>query len=213
MGAARAISLLVLLPSTSLYRFVVYSANVPAAWIYLFRPLPPHRGSDVSPRRELNFDLSLVRISILLDFLSHGFVILSSQNSQTSFVLATTLTSLGSTSTPSYSSTVLGYVRYRAAQGELSDQEDIGGLFGSLAVLQSLGQTIVGPIVFGFVYSMTVSTYPKGIFVLACSCTGAALLLMCMTQPRKRLILVGSRRENAGRERGRSVMTKDIVRI
>jgi hypothetical protein len=193
---------------------VVYGSNVPVVWVYLFRPLPPRRGAEVSPRRELNFDLSLVRISVLLDFLSHGFVILSSQNSQTSFVLATTLTSLGSTSIPSYSSTVLGYVRYRAAQGELSDQEDVGVLFGSLAVLQSLGQTIIGPIVFGFVYSMTVSTSPKGVFVLACLCTGVALLLMCIAHPRKRVILVGSRRgANAGRERGRSVMTKDIVRV
>lgn len=183
-------------------------------WVYLFRPLPQRRGAEVSPRRELNFDLSLVRISVLLDFLSHGFVILSPRNSQTSFVLATTLTSLGSMSIPSYSSTVLGYVRYRAAQGELSEQEDVGVLFGSLAVLQSLGQTIIGPIVFGFVYSMTVSNYPKGVFVLACSGAGAALLLMCMAHPRKRVILVGSRRyANAGRERGRSVMTKDIVRV
>ena len=183
--------------------------------VYLFRPLPPRRGAEVSPRRELNFDLSLVRISVLLDFLSHGFVIVSPQNSQTWFVLATTLTSLGSTSLPSYSSTVLGYVRYRAAQGELSDQEeDAGVLLGSLAVLQSLGQTIIGPIVFGFVYSMTVSTYPKGVFVLACTCAGAAFLLMCIAHPRKRVILVGSRRDaSAGRERGRSAMTKDIVRV
>jgi hypothetical protein len=87
-------------------------------------------------------------------------------------------------------------------------------LLGSLAVLQSLGQTIIGPIIFGFVYSMTVSTYPKGVFVLACTCAGAAFLLMCIAHPRKRVILVGSRRDaNAGRERGRSAMTKDIVRV
>lgn len=170
---------------------------------------------EVSPRRELNFDLSLVRMSILLDFLSHGSVILSPTNSQTWFVLATTLTSLGSTSIPSYSSTVLGYVRYRASQGEITEpEEDVGVLFGALAVLQSLGQTILGPIVFGIVYSMTVSTYPKGVFVLACSCAGAALVLMCIARPRKRVILVNPRRDaNAARNRGRSFTTKDIVRV
>ncbi|CAG8630774.1 5398_t:CDS:2, partial [Acaulospora colombiana] len=144
-------------------------------------------------------------MSILLDFLSHGAVILLSTDSPTLFVLATTLTSLGSSSIPSYSSTVLGYVRYRAAQGEQEDQDqDVGVLFGALAVLQSLGQTIVGPIIFGVVYSMTISWYPKGVFVLACGCAGVALLLMCIARPRKRLILIGHRKDRStAYERGR----------
>lgn len=193
MGFARAITLLVLMP----------------AWNYLFKPLPIRGRSSVSPRRELNFDLSLVRMSILLDVLSHASVIVAPSSSATWFVLATTLTSLGSTSVPSYSSTVLGYVRYRTAQAEQEDQqEDVGVLFGGLAVLQSLGQTIIGPILFGLVYSATVSTFPKGVFVLACSLAGMAFVLMLIARPRKRLILVGTHRDGA---RGRSGMPKPIT--
>jgi MFS family permease len=153
-------------------------------------------------------------MSILLDVISHAAVIMTPTNSPTLFVLSTTLTSLGSSSIPSYSSSVLGYVRYRATQGEQDEaDEDVGVLFGALAVLQSLGQTIVGPIIFGVVYSMTISWYPKGVFVLALGCAGVALLLMCIARPRKRLILIGQRTDRGSiYERGRSTLTKDIVR-
>jgi hypothetical protein len=212
MGSARAVTLLVLLPSmcVSIHKFNLLTCAV--VWVYLFKPHPARGRRAVSPRRELNFDLSLVRVSILLDVLSHTSVLFAPANSQTWFVLATTLTSLGSTSVPSYSSTVLGYVRYRTAQGEQSDQkEDIGVLFGGLAVLQSLGQTILGPILFGFVYSSTVATFPKGVFVLACFLAGTALFLMLIARPRKRLILIGTPRDGSTQGRGRSGMPKPIA--
>ena len=212
MGSARAVTLLVLLPSmcVSIHKFNLLTCAV--VWVYLFKPHPARGRRAVSPRRELNFDLSLVRVSILLDVLSHGSVLFAPANSQTWFILATTLTSLGSTSVPSYSSTVLGYVRYRTAQGEQLDQEeDIGVLFGGLAVLQSLGQTILGPILFGFVYSSTVATFPKGVFVLACLLAGTALFLMLIARPRKRLILIGTRRDGSTQGRGRSGMPKPIA--
>ncbi|KAG8834571.1 hypothetical protein FRC17_008240 [Serendipita sp. 399] len=212
MGFARAITLLVLVPS-EYCRLVISAELMPLeVWVYLFRPRPLRRGTSVSPRRELNFDLSLVRLSILLDVLSHGAVVFGPANSPPWFVLATTLTSLGSASLSSYSSTVLGYVRFRAAQGEQLDQEeDVGVLFGALATLQSLGQTILGPIAFGLVYSLTVSQYPQGVFVLALGLAGCALLLMCIAKPRKRLILIGSRRDTSSvRGRGRSGIPKAI---
>ena len=214
MGSVRAITLLVLLPSMlapTYHRLVLLTCG--EVCVYLFRPVPAHGRRSVSPRQELNFDLSLVRMSILLDVLSHASVLWAPTNSQTWFVLATTLTSLGSASVPSYSSTVIGYVRYRAAQGEQFEQEeDVGVLFGGLAVLQSLGQTIIGPILFGFVYSFTVSKFPKGIFVLACSLAGTALFLMLIARPRKRLILIGTRRDvHSHTGRGRSGMPKRIA--
>lgn len=151
---------------------------------------------------------------MFLDLLSHCLVTFSDSTSQSFFIIATSLTSFGSGSIPSLSSTVLGYVRYRNAQGELLDQEeDVGALFGSLAVLQALGQAIIGPIVFGTVYSLTVATYPKGVFLLASGVTGLALLLLCSVRPRKRVILVGQRVLDTSRNRrGRSALTKDIAR-
>lgn len=155
-----------------------------------------------------------MRFSVFLDFLSHTLVILLPSASQTSFVLATTLTSLGSASIPSFSSTVLGYVRYRTLQAEQEDQqEDVGVLFGALAVLQSLGQTIIGPLLFGLVYSATVSRYPRGIFVLASSLAGIAFILMLVARPRKRVILVGVRPGLDTYRRGRSAMTKSIATV
>ncbi|CCA71812.1 hypothetical protein PIIN_05747 [Serendipita indica DSM 11827] len=188
------------------------SRNHVALWVFVFRPRPLRGRASISPRRELSFDLSLVRFSIFLDVLSHGAVVLAPTQSQSWFVLATTLTSLGSASVPSYSSTVLGYVRYRTAQGEQAEEEDVGALFGALATLQSLGQTIIGPILFGLVSSATVSQYPKGIFVLAFGLASAALVLMLLTRPRKRVILVGARKDpKSPRGRGRSAIPKDIT--
>lgn len=49
---------------------------------------------------------------------------------------------------------------------------DSGTLFGAFAVLQALGQMILGPMLFGLVYSTTVARYPKAVFILS-----SALLL------------------------------------
>lgn len=212
MGFARAITLLVLLPSKLSCSCTLRHVNAAIVWVFVFRPRPIRGRASISPRRELSFDLSLARFSILLDVLSHGAVLLAPTESQSWFVLATTLTSLGSASVPSYSSTVLGYVRYRTAQGEQAEDEDVGALFGALATLQSLGQTIVGPILFGLMYSATVSQYPKGVFVLAFGLASSALVLMLLTRPRKRLILVGARKDpHSPRGRGRSAIPKDIA--
>ncbi|KAH7915656.1 major facilitator superfamily-domain-containing protein, partial [Hygrophoropsis aurantiaca] len=61
-----------------------------------------------------------------------------------------------------------GEIREAARDMEESEPElEPGKLFGALAVLQAVGQTILGPMVFGLIYSSTVASMPKAIFATA----------------------------------------------
>ena len=155
---------------------------------------------------------------MFLDTLSHVLVLVFSSDSEPLFVLATALTSMGAGTIPAVHSTVLGYARYRNIQAQVPEtaREDVGVLFGALATLQAVGQTILGPILFGILYSHTVEVFPKSIFVASAVCAGFGWGVMCVcVSPRKRLILHGPRKSlgDGGRPirgRGRSAMTKDI---
>ncbi|EAU85612.2 hypothetical protein CC1G_06325 [Coprinopsis cinerea okayama7 len=59
---------------------------------------------------------------------------------------------------------------------------DTGTLFGAFAVLQAVGQMILGPMLFGIVYSQTVASHPKIIFVVATSLLVFALVLISIVK-------------------------------
>ena len=69
------------------------------------------------------------------------------------------------------------------------------------------------PLLFGIVYSSTVATFPKGIFVTAASVAFCAVVLLCLlrpdvalrARPQRRL-----RRDEEEVERGRSRVSKDL---
>jgi len=155
---------------------------------------------------------------MFLDTLSHVLVIAFPSDSEPLFVLATALTSMGSGTIPAIYSTVSGYARYRNIQAQVPEtaHEDVGVLFGALATLQAMGQTILGPILFGVLYSHTVEVFPKSIFVASAVCAGFGWGIMCVcVRPRKRIIIHGPQKSLAEggrriRGRGRSAMRKDI---
>jgi len=155
---------------------------------------------------------------MFLDTLSHLLVLVFPAESEPLFVLATALTSMGGGSIPAFHSTVLGYVRYRNVQAQVPEtaREDVGVLFGALATLNAVGQSIIGPILFGILYSYTVGVFPKSIFVASAVCAGLGWGVMCVcVRPRKRVILHGPRKSPGDdrrriRGRGRTAMTKDI---
>ncbi|KAF5342443.1 hypothetical protein D9611_001500 [Ephemerocybe angulata] len=67
---------------------------------------------------------------------------------------------------------------------QASPAVDSGSLFGAFAVLQALGQMILGPMLFGLVYSSTVAGYPKTVFVLSTALLFLSmLLLLCVRNP------------------------------
>ncbi|KAI0077310.1 hypothetical protein K474DRAFT_1643587 [Panus rudis PR-1116 ss-1] len=150
----------------------------------------PARSSKPKPTlsyllKETSFDLSLIRLSLIIDFLSHTLVTISpppsSSSSPTSldtalFVGSTTLSSFGAGLVPAVNSLALCVLQMQVSAGA-------GRLFGALAVLQAVGQMILGPMLFGLVYSTTVAQYPKTIFVTAAAILLVSIAFVCMIRP------------------------------
>ncbi|KAG2354529.1 major facilitator superfamily domain-containing protein [Suillus spraguei] len=187
MGACRAWHLLVFLPSN-----LAATTSKP-------KPTKSHLFN------EMRFDLRVVRYSMLVDFLSHALVVIAplpSHNasnvwwSQFMFVGATSLSCVGAGVMPGMQSLALCTLQGRAlatkevairtgeAQEHDNDVElEPGKLFGALAVLQAIGQTILGPMIFGVIYSSTVASFPKAIFATASSLVLLSLAFTILVRP------------------------------
>lgn len=186
--------------------------------------------------REISFDLIMTRFSLVIDILSNTLVTLGpmpavhvlgsagslwTQESQSLFVAATALSSLGSGAGPAMQSLALCIVQVRAlgaaaaggTEAPASDQGGVGQLFGALSVLQTLGQMILGPMLFGLVYSGTVAAFPKTVFVTAAGLLVCSLaLVMLVRGPRIPIARKGNKGKRPVRdgERGRSRVSKDL---
>ena len=141
----------------------------------------------------MRFDMSLIRGSLFVDLCSHLLVALAPPEygpagGQALFVGATALSSFGAGLVPAVNSLALCILQAQAeaaaaAGAPPQDTSNIGRLFGALAAIQSVGQMILGPLLFGVVYSATVATYPKAIFATAAAVTLVALALPCAPPP------------------------------
>ncbi|KAG2035237.1 hypothetical protein BDR03DRAFT_993455 [Suillus americanus] len=250
MGACRAWYLLVILPFLLLkfkpVRAVVSSTDAPA------NPVAPT--SKPKPTKshlfnEMRFDLRVVRYSMLIDFLSHALVVIAPLPSrdasvwwsQFMFVGATSLSCIGAGVMPGMQSLALCTLQGRA----LATKEDVvrtgeaqehdhdvelepGKLFGALAVLQAVGQTILGPMIFGVIYSSTVASFPKAIFATASGLVLLSIAFTLLVRPdvslsvmkRKKVATKGktavrphgvkSKRRYQEQARGRSRVSKDL---
>lgn len=144
------------------------------------QPLKKPKPTRAQLSQEIGFDLLLIRSSLTIEILSHALVILfpapaptdnlslmpkgqgqlSYAKSQAMFVAATSLTALGSGTTPAIHSMALCMLQVRATNaaacrvdGEdanLVEEEGAGGLFGAFGVVQAVAQTILGVSVFLF---------------------------------------------------------------
>ncbi|KAG2035281.1 hypothetical protein BDR03DRAFT_963147 [Suillus americanus] len=205
MGAFRAWYLFVILPVLLKFkpvRAVVSSTNAPA------NPAAPT--SKPKPTKshlfnEMRLDLRVVRYSMLMDFLSHALVVIAPLPSrdassvwwsQFMFVGATSLSSIGAGVMPDMQCLALctlqgrvlatkeGVVRTGEAQEHDNDVElEPGKLFGALAVLQAVGQTIPGPMIFGAIYSSTVASFPKAIFATASDLALLSIVFTPLVRP------------------------------
>ncbi|KAG6332352.1 hypothetical protein ID866_6735 [Astraeus odoratus] len=248
MGAVRACYLLLLLPfllaTFKPVRAVIASAMRPQA-----DPCAPKTKSPPSISQlfaEMRFDLRVVRASMLVDFCSHAAVVLaplpsldpsSSWWSEVYFVAATSLGCASAGVMPAVQSFALSTLqgralaekeaaRVRAGSNATTNDHDVepapGKLLGAVAVLQAIGSTILGPVVFGVIYSNTVASFPKAIFVVA-----ACLILLSITltffikpaggvaKPKKNKGTVYASSKHARRRyeeetRGRSRVSKDL---
>jgi len=190
--------------------------------------------------QEIGFDLLLTRFSLMIDILSQTLVILcpapgftrdhislmkkdqgqmSLASSEALFVMASSLSGLGSGMVPAVHSLALCMLQVRALDaaacsidgedGNSVEEAGAGALFGAFAVLQAVGQTILGPMIFGLIYSETVSMFPKSIFTVAGGLLACALMMMlCVRNPGR----PKGKKNRRGRdiERGRSRVSKDL---
>jgi len=174
---------------------------------------------------DIYFDIFLTRLSLMLDILSNAFVMFfpsphvtihtlskkTGSYSQIMFIAASSFSIFGSGVMPTVQSLALCILRSRSlanvSAGGTEVDVGIGRLFGALAVLQAVGQMIIGPMLFGLVYSTTVGTYPKAIFATAAGICVGSLVLVLMIRPE------GSNKKRRGGveiERGRSRISKDL---
>ncbi|QRV90180.1 major facilitator superfamily transporter [Ceratobasidium sp. AG-Ba] len=166
-------------------------------------PPPPAQLIKRSVRlaREQSFDLRVARISMCLEFLS--YFLLCSSSSQHAFVLTTALSAFGGGTSPAMQSLALGILGP-------NQEADTGKLFGALSMLSSIASTVLSPMVFGSIYSLTVAAFPKAIFVVATAVLMVALLLLALVEPMRPL-----RRRDVEDfpPRGRSTRSKDLRRM
>ncbi|KAJ7367765.1 hypothetical protein DFH08DRAFT_676719 [Mycena albidolilacea] len=152
------------------------------------------------------------------------------QSSQALFVVSSWIASWGAGLIPAIHSLALCIIQARAlleteansgtdATAPKLIESSTGKLFGALAVLQAIGQMILGPLLFGLVYSGTVATFPKAVFVTAIGILFVALLATILVRspvadvkgksPVRRQL--GRRRDTEEEEeRGRSRASKDL---
>lgn len=111
------------------------SASVPVSTSI---PAAPGKKPIGALVKEMKFDLSLLRTSLILDFLSHVLVSAMPEGTTAGFFVgATSLSSLGAGVIPAANSFALCVLQARGEDGA-------GKLFGALSVLQAVGQMIIG---------------------------------------------------------------------
>ncbi|KAA1467439.1 hypothetical protein DENSPDRAFT_832491 [Dentipellis sp. KUC8613] len=172
VGGARAVNLLFVMP------FLITA----------FKPTPSSTSSaavsDAGPtpsalHHSITFDLALARTSLLLDITSHSLVtILGARSSSITFSGLTMLSSFASGVHPAAQSLAICIMQRNGLSGA-----GLGPLFGALSVLQAVGQMILGPLIFGLVYSSTVAQFPQAIFALAACLAVASLALLMLIRP------------------------------
>ncbi|KAJ7475891.1 major facilitator superfamily domain-containing protein [Mycena latifolia] len=195
--------------------------------------------------QEIKFDLGLSRLSFCIEIVANLSVVFAPspeykmhsqmmknlgsasaagsqfQSSQAMFVLASWVQCLGSGLVPAMQSLALCIIQARsllaADAGQPTVDAGTGALFGALAVLQATGQMVLGPLLFGLVYSGTVAAFPKAVFVTAigilfASLTAILLVRSPLSEIRGKAAVRRRRRMSTLEEeqRGRSRVSKDL---
>ncbi|KAI8969873.1 MFS general substrate transporter [Trametes punicea] len=213
MGFARALHLLLVLPFL-IATFKPKAKQSQTGASFTAQSRKPAQSTPGILVKEMRFDLSLLRGSLLIDLLSHSLVALSPPDaSQALFVGATSLSSFGSGLVPAANSLALCIMQTRG-------EDDTGKLFGAFSVLQAVGQMILGPALFGLIYTQTVAKFPRAIFAVAGGILLVSLAVLCLLRPdtglkggrKQKSTGHGTLDEDVEQRRGRSRVSKDLRR-
>ncbi|KAF8583728.1 MFS general substrate transporter [Ramaria rubella] len=110
--------------------------------------------------QDMRFDYRIAQFSIFIDTMAYVLTTIAPAASAVLFVCFTSLSSFTAGVNPAIHSLAVSYL---LAQDGGSN---VGQMFGAMSMLQAVSNTLQ-PLLFGLVYSETVATYPKAIFVLA----------------------------------------------
>ncbi|CAG8520668.1 16081_t:CDS:10 [Funneliformis mosseae] len=121
-----------------------------------------NKGEEVQMRKELVFDVWIIRLSLFID--AFAYIAFGLTTSSSVFYGATAIASLGAASIPTL----------RSLQTNLVAPSKIGQLLGAIGVLDSIIR-VIAPIIFNTLYSIVVKTSPNYIwysisasFIIAC---------------------------------------------
>ncbi|KAF7973488.1 hypothetical protein HWV62_14980 [Athelia sp. TMB] len=218
LGGLRAVALLLVLP----FIIATFKPKTKTKSTSKGQPGAPAKPTTALLAQEMSFDLLLTRLSFILEIISHTSVAClpnpASQPTtyqQSIFIVASSLSSFSAGVVPGIQSLALCITQSRALAitkaGGVVHEVGTGKLFGALSVLQAAGQMIIGPMLFGVIYSKTVADFPDAIFATAGAFCIASLSFVLMIRPD------GGKAEGKRRarteaqiERGRPRRSKDL---
>lgn len=155
---------------------------------------PPPKGPKVKVKRPLKsakLDLYTARTCLCLALVP--YICLSFKQTETHYIILSLMVTLGSPDGPATNSLALGL---------LTTAREKGRLFGALSVLHALAATIISPILFGTLFSLTVGWYAPSMFALAAFWLASALgCLLMIRLPKDKPV---------DAERGRSTRIKTV---
>jgi MFS family permease len=123
-----------------------------------------------------NFDLWMIRISLLLDIA--GFSGYSLVRKGELFFMSGTLASFGGIGSPVLQSTLVKHVPH----------DRTGQLLGATGLLHVLAR-VVCPLIFSAIYIATVNSFPQMVFMILTGCYVLALILSCFVRPHGKCLI------------------------
>ncbi|KAI0305500.1 major facilitator superfamily domain-containing protein [Multifurca ochricompacta] len=159
----RAANLLVILPLLLTY----FASN---------RKAPTKHASPAHLASAIRFDRRIAALSLFTDATANAFVAISPASSQPLFVLLTSLNALTSGGHPALQS--LGAVSLRA----MGKGNEVGLVFGALGLVNAVSH-IVAPGIYAAIYSATVATFPKAMFVISAGLLYITVVLLSRVRP------------------------------
>ena len=120
-------------------------------------------------KRASKLDLITLRICIAIQ--AFLYVGLALNVSATVFVVLSVFLTLGSASNPLFNSFILAL---------LPTSHEAGRLFGAISVIDSIGSSLISPVIFGNLYAYTVGFYAPSFFALGAVMVFIALLFVML---------------------------------
>ncbi|ORY31622.1 hypothetical protein BCR39DRAFT_525949 [Naematelia encephala] len=143
-------------------------------------------------KRSAQLDLYVARISLLFIFVAFSMMALNPSSKV--FVMLSTLSTFGAAETPSVNSLALSL---------LPTSRESGRLFGAVSVIQAIGGSLLGPLVFGNLFAWTVGIYAPTVFALAAG-------IMVLAQVALASVRLPTEPKSGQEERGRSRRVKRV---